>query len=131
MSQSFSWTVTAPGVNKTQAAILAMEFWTSQGFAEHTSSYNRLVLRRNGYGTASNWLKTAWSGYSGTWDQAPMELVILIQILPDHATYGLELRSSWDERKHGDFQRFTNALVDGFIKFNNEWTAHAQRALDQ
>ena len=34
------------------------------------------------------------------------------------------------EAEHGDFQRFTRVLVDEFIKFNNEWTAHARRALD-
>ena len=49
--------VSVPGLNKTQALALAMEFWTGQDYIEHQSSYNRIVFRKNGYGTISCGIK--------------------------------------------------------------------------
>lgn len=131
MGSAATWTVTAPGVNKAQAALLVMEFWTAKGFQEHQSSYNRLVLRRNGYGTVKGFLGSLTSE-EGPWTEAPMELTALIQIRPDHAKYELQftLGVGWNELKAGDFQRFTEEWVDEYIAFVDEWTQHARRALE-
>ncbi len=112
--------------------MLLMEFWTAKGFQEHQSSYNRLVLRRNGYGSVKAMLGSLTSA-EGPWTEAPMELVALIQIRPDHARYELQftLSMGWHELKAGDFQKFTGEWVDEYIAFVNEWTRHAQRALGE
>jgi hypothetical protein len=112
--------------------MLLMEFWTAKGFQEHQSSYNRLVLRRNGYGSAKAILGGLVSG-ERAWTEAPIELVGLIQIRPDHARYELEftLGLGWYESIAGSFQRWTGEWVDEYIAFVNEWTLHAQRALGE
>lgn len=90
--------------------MLVIDFWTSKGFQEHQSSYNRLVLRRSGYGTVKALLGSLAAG-DMLFETAPVELVVLIQTRPDDAKYELRfaLGSGYGERKRvssSDSQRF-------------------------
>lgn len=132
MGQSATWTVTAPSVTKAQAAMLAMEFWTSQGFEEHRTSYNRMTLRRNGYGSAKA-LFVSLTLSEAPYEDVPVELTILVQIMPYQAKYSLQftLGAGYSEQEDGEWQKVTEVWVDEFIQFNDEWTEHARRALEE
>jgi hypothetical protein len=132
MGSTTTWTVTAPGVNKAQAAVLVLEFWTAKGFQEHQSSHNRLILRRNGYGTLKALMESVTSAEKKGWcDLSPVQMTALIQNRPDHAKYEIrfELGVGWRDPIL-DFHGYTKALVDEFIGFVNEWTRHANRAIE-
>lgn len=127
MSSAATWTVTASGLNKTQAGLLALEFWTAQGFREHQASYNCLVLRRNGFGTAKALLGSLTS-IEGGWERAPVQLTVLIQIRPDHAKYELQfmLGWGWQESTPGELEECSREWIDEFITFVHEWTRYSK-----
>jgi hypothetical protein len=124
LAKSITWTFTAPSLDKAQAAMLATEFWTGLGFEAHSSSYNRLVFRRKGYGTATGWL--AGLGVMGGSGVA-YELTVLTQFLPSQVKYSLEFEMGfgWSELEEGALEHDTKPWVDGFIAFINQWTSHA------
>ena len=83
-----TWNFKIRDISKVQAVMLAIEFWTSQGFEEQPkySSYNKLSFKRKGQG----WVQAIKAGWTGkNWDKFEIELTILIQIMPDHAKYKL------------------------------------------
>ena len=132
MGQGIKWTVTVPSLDKAQAAALAVEFWTSLGFEAHSSSYNRLVFRRNKYGTAGAVLDGVFRE-EGYWDDVPMELTILTLVLPSQVKYSLkfELGYGWHEKRDGDFKQCTEPWINDFIAFTNQWTSHARKAIEE
>lgn len=123
--------VTAPGLDKMQAAALAIEFWTSKGFEAHSSAYNRLVLRRSGFGKATPWVESLF-GVEKLWHDMPLELTVLVQFLPTMAKYELKFEASaaWNVDL-GNFKIYANGLVDEFIGFINQWMSHSQKALEK
>lgn len=133
MATTAAWNVTANGVQKAQAIVLFMEFWTSKGFSEHAASYNRLVLRRNGYGTFTRWLDSNFTQGNVEWSGAPMELTVLVQVRPDHTKYDMTftLGSGLQEKEPGSFRSVTESEVNEFISFINDWAAHVKGQLEQ
>lgn len=126
MGQWITWTVTAPSLDKISAAALAIEFWTGLGFEAQSSSYNRLVFRRNRFGSAMAVLEGVM-GEEGQWDEAPLELTVLTQALPSQVKYTLkfELGFGWQPKREGDFTRFSERWIDDFVAFINTWTTAA------
>ena len=62
MALQADYQVAIEGADKTQATALAIEFWTDQGFIVHSSSYNCIIFRRNGYGSLGKLLDSFLSG---------------------------------------------------------------------
>lgn len=118
-----NWEVTIPGLNKTQSLALAIEFWTGQGYIEHQSSYNRIVFRKNGYGTITSGIKFMLNSDDVPWEQAPIELTVHFQVLPNEAKYHLSftLGGGVNEKEEGDFSEYVSGLCDAFLAFNQEW----------
>ena len=120
-----NWEVTIPGLNKTQSLALAIEFWTGQDYIEHQSSYNRIVFRKNGYGTISSGIKFLLNNDDVPWEQAPIELTVHFQVLPNEAKYHLSFTLGGGGRLHekeeGDFSKYVSGLCDAFLAFNQEW----------
>lgn len=125
MGGGVKWTVEIPGVNKGQAAMLLLEYWTAIGFQPYEQSYNRFVLRRNGYGTLSSLAESIVYSRSSL-DSCPFELTALIQSLPQHVVLSLTimLGGAWQEIRKGDLMRLTESWVDEFIEFADEWIKH-------
>lgn len=123
--------VAAKGIDKMQAGILAIEFWTGKGFKVHSSTYNHLVLRRSGYGQAGHWIESLFGGEK-EWHDMPLRLTILIQWLPTNVKYELKFETSraWDV-KLDDFSDHAGTLVGEFISFINQWVSHGQQALEE
>lgn len=132
MPTTAGFIVTARGVSKSQAAVLLLEFWTSKGFSEHTASYNRLVLRRNGYGTLARWLECNLFAGTTPWSEVPTELTVLIQTRPDHTSYDMTfaLGGGIEEQQPAGFRWALDPEVAEFVSFINDWTAHARRELE-
>ncbi len=120
------------GADKTQAVALAIEFWTSKGFIVHSNSYNCIILRRNGYGSAGKLLGRLLSDLAdqdGTpWDQAATELTVLCQVLPKKAKWDLrfKLASDFSEKTPGDFSRTCQSWCDEFGAFCREWMGESR-----
>ena len=130
MATTAAWSYTATGVSKAQAIVLFMEFWTSKGFNEHSASYNRLALRRNGYGTFTSWLDSNFAMEINL-ANAPMELTVLVQVRPNHTKYDMTftLGSGISEEVPGGLMSTTKHEVNEFVSFINDWTAQARREL--
>jgi hypothetical protein len=132
MGSSITWNVSAKGVSKAGAVALLMEFWTSKGFQEHESSYNRLVMRRNGFGTVRSWIESATIA-SADLAKAPTELTVHIQVRPDHTKYEVQfaLGAAWSEVNKGGLEAITRIEIDEFIAFINDWTSHTKSQLEK
>ena len=118
--------VKIPGADKTQATALAIEFWTSKGFTVHSDSYNCIVLRRHGYGTTRRFLGCVIEELAGgeetPFDQAPVELTVLCQVLPKEAKWNLNFKLSYySEKNPGDFSRASQSWCYEFAAFCREW----------
>ena len=122
LNQTAKREVTAHGVSKSGAVALFMEFWTSKGYAEHQRSYNRLVLRRSGYGTFKTWIKLQASPGWPTWSHVPMELMALVQIRPDLAKYEMQFVAPATCGVAGDFLEFLGNEIAEFESFIKDWT---------
>lgn len=114
------------GADKTQATALAIEFWTSKGFKVHSDSYNCIVLRRNGYGTMGKLFGCLLEEFAGgeetPFDQAPVELTVLCQVLPNEAKWDLDFNLSYySEKNPGDFSQASQAWCNEFASFCREW----------
>lgn len=129
--------VVLPGADKTQATALAIEFWTSQGFAVHTSSYNCLVFRRNGYGSVGgmlgNLLNQITSEDDGVpYEQAATQLTVLCQVLPREAKYNLKFEvSQINEITPGDFSEVALPWCHEFLSFCRQWMKHADDSMPE
>jgi hypothetical protein len=116
------------GADKTQATALAIEFWTGKGFIVQSSSYNCIVLRRNGYGSVGKLLNNLINeliteGKDVAWDQIPTELTVLCQVLPHEANWDLvfKLSKGYNEINPGDFARISKSWCNEFSDFCHQW----------
>jgi hypothetical protein len=128
MALSAKHKVIIPAADKTQATALAIEFWTSKGFTVHNSSYNCIILRRNGYGSVSRLLSNFINeliseGEVIPWDNIPTELTVLCQVLPQEAKWDLNFRTSngYNEKNVGDFTRASKSWCNEFTDFCRQW----------
>ncbi len=121
MSIYSSWSVELPGMEKAQALELLLEYFTGAGFIQYEVSYNRIVFRRNGYGS---W-KSAVSNFvmGSTFDSAAMELEVTAQPRPTavHLDMCFRLGSGLDA-KPSDLQAAVEPWVEDFVHFCEEWT---------
>jgi len=126
--------VKIPGADKTQATALAIEFWTSKGFIVHGSSYNCIVLRRNGYGSIGKLFGSFFdrlvSEEKGiSFDQIPTELTVLCQVLPKEAKWDLSfnLAVGYEENNPGDFSSLVGSWCNEFADFCRQWMSNTDR----
>jgi hypothetical protein len=124
--------VRARGVSKAQAIILLLEFWSSKGFIQHEASLNRVVLRRNGYGSLGAWISSNFVEDEVRYESVPMQIVALIQIRPDYVIYDVMycLVGGIEEKTKGDFSRFAGKEVAEFTEFLREWTRESGYQID-
>lgn len=116
--------LTVPNVDKAQAGVLFLEFWTSKGFEEYKASYNSLILRINGYGNLIQGIFNHISDLKDVpWEAAPMELTCNIQSRPTKTIYDITflVGAGISEHKSGEFQRAVSGWVDEFMEFIEEW----------
>jgi hypothetical protein len=120
------------GADKTQATALAIEYWTSKGFTVHSSSYNCIVLHRNGYGSIGKRLGNLFNGLVSevkelSWDRIPTELTVLCQVLPKEAKWDLafKLASGYSEKNPGDFSSASCSWCNEFADFCRQWMDNA------
>jgi hypothetical protein len=122
MSIESSWSVELPGTEKSQVLALLLEYFTGAGFIQHEVSYNRIVFRRNGYGS---W-KSAVSNFvmGSTFASAPMELEVTVQPRPTavHLDLCFRLGSGLDATP-ADLQAAVEPWVEDFVHFCDEWTS--------
>jgi hypothetical protein len=114
--------VTISGVDKTLATTLIMEFWTGKEFVLYSNSYNCLVLRRKKYGSVVNFIKCLVDG--STWAEAPMELTVLCQALPQETILNLNFKLSESISSTNNLESFKSVIdswVKEFIAFCNQW----------
>jgi hypothetical protein len=116
--------------DKTQATALALEFWTSKGFKVYSDSYNCIVLRRNDYGTMGKLFSCIIGDFASeeetSFDQAPVELTVLCQILPNETKWDLEFKLAYYvEKTPGDFSRVSQVWCNEFASFCREWMKSA------
>lgn len=114
--------VNIPNAEKEQIVVLVVEFWTSKGFTVHSNSYNCIVFRKNGYGSISKIINGFFFG-ERSYDQSPMELTILCQILPKEAKLDLffKLGVGYSENNPGDFSSCSLSWCNEFVVFCNQW----------
>lgn len=121
--------VIIPAADKTQATALAIEFWTSKGFTVHSNSYNCIVLRSNGYGHVSIGRLYGFLFGSETkpWDQIPMELTVLCQVLPQETKWNLSFKLPIDytETNFEPFTQATKSWCNEFSDFCRQWINNA------
>jgi hypothetical protein len=124
MGTAAAWTVRIPNLSKIEAVTLLMEFWTALGFQEFKSSYNRIVLRRNGFGTMMSAFSSIITEEGTPLSSGPTELTVLIQVRPDLTIYEFQfvLGVGWNEDRAGGFSAVTEEWIDEFITFVNEWS---------
>jgi hypothetical protein len=138
--------VIIPGADKTQATVLAVEFWTSKGFTVQSSSYNCIVLRRNGYTSVSE--IGAWTRFRKglgdlvnelasekdkpvrnniPWDEIPVELTVLCRVLPKETKWDLnfKLGEGYIETNPGGFSIASRSWCDEFADFCRQWMNNA------
>ena len=120
------------GADKTQAAALAIEFWTSKGYTVHSDSYNCIIFRRNGYGTFGKILGDTLNhlfvdGSELPWDQHPVELTVLCQVHPKETIWDVtfKLGTGYIETTPGDFSRVSKSWCNEFSEFCREWMNNA------
>ena len=120
--------VIMPGADKTQATALAIEFWTSKGFTVKSSSYNCIVLRRNGYGSVVNQLGNFFNQLVSeakelSFDRIPTELTVLCQVLPKEAKWDLSfiLAAGYSEKTPGDVSSVSGSWCNEFADFCRQW----------
>ena len=127
MALQANYQVAIEGADKTRATALAIEFWTGKGFTVHSSSYNCIILRRNGYGSIGKLLGSLFTELAGQndipWDRAATELTVLCQVLPKTAKWDLsfKLAANYSEKNPGDFSRICRSWCDEFAAFCREW----------
>jgi hypothetical protein len=117
--------VKIPGANKTQATALAIEFWTGKGFIVHTSSYNCIVLRSNRYGSIGRLYEYIFGGGVKPWDQHPMELTVLCQVLPQETKWNLSFKLPYTETDLESFTQVTKSWCNEFSDFCLQWMKNA------
>ena len=119
--------VIIPAADKTQATVLAIEFWTSKGFTVHSNSYNCIVLRSNGYGSIGRLYEFLFGGEAKPWAQHPMELTVLCQVLPQEAKWNLsfKLPDSYTEESLEGFTQITKFWCNEFADFCRQWMNNA------
>lgn len=111
---------------------LAIEFWTGKGFIVHSSSYNCIVLRRNGYGSVGKivgrFVKEIVSEEKEIdFDEIPTELRVLCQVLPKEAKWDLSFKigAGYRENYPGEFSTVVAYWCDEFARFCREWMNNA------
>lgn len=111
------------GADKTQATALAIEFWTGKGFIVHTSSYNCIVLRSNSYGSMGRLCEFIFGSEAKPWDQIPMELTVLCQVLPQETKWNLsfKLHSIYTETHLESFTQAAKSWCNEFADYCREW----------
>jgi len=114
--------ITVDRANKVDGAVMALEFWSSKGFEQHSSSHNKLVFRANDYGNIFKAISyTLFGSPGGYYSELPLEITMFIQPRPTKIIYTIKFELGIDGGDAGDFHDTMDIWINEFLDFINEW----------